>query len=113
METGRIVAIFLSCLLAGMFREWWIGFQKKQEGKPVNLRKNRKGVYVPWGPVEKLRFAGNAYLIFAFVFSVAMTVIMINGPKWFPLSSPPVENRDAIPGEGPPRLPPRTFTPSH
>lgn len=53
MTSGHL-AIFLGSVIHGALIVAWQAFKKRQSKKPVTM-KLRKGVYVPWGPVEKFQ----------------------------------------------------------
>jgi len=53
MTSGHL-AIFLGSMVHGAIIVAWQAFKKQQARKPVTMRLKR-GVYVPWGPVEKVQ----------------------------------------------------------
>lgn len=55
------LAIFLAVVLKSILAVHWGRFKARQEAKPTPM-KLRKGVYVPWGPVQRIERIGNVAL---------------------------------------------------
>lgn len=51
------LAIFFAVLLKSILAVQWGRFKARQEAKPTPM-KLRNGVYVPWGPVQRIERIG-------------------------------------------------------
>lgn len=52
IRTG--LAIFAGVAIKNILFAWWARYQERKALEPVPLRL-RRGVYVPWGPVQRIR----------------------------------------------------------
>jgi hypothetical protein len=76
MRTALVVAF--STAIAGIIRAWWENFKERKAQEPTPLVM-RKGSYVPWGPVEKIKHYGWKLfrLWFVYVAVLALAVIYV------------------------------------
>ena len=83
MDARTVFAIFASTALAGLIRSWWARFKERKALEPIPLRW-RKGVYVPWGPVQKVQHYGwrftQAWMVYIAVLVAALIYVKLIAP---------------------------------
>lgn len=57
MAMRTILVIFASTMIKAMILAWWDRYKAHKAEDPIPLVL-RGGIYVPWGPVEKVRHYG-------------------------------------------------------
>lgn len=56
------LAIFIAIMLKSILAAQWGRYKARQEARPTPM-KLRRGVFVPWGPVQRIERIGNLGLI--------------------------------------------------
>lgn len=83
MEIRTIIVIFGVVIIKGMILTWWDNFKDRKAAEPTPLS-CRKGVYVPWGPVEKIQHYGwritQVWLVWMAAMILALIYIKIIAP---------------------------------
>lgn len=83
MDARTVFAIFASTTIAGLVRAWWSSFKERKAREPIPL-KWRKGVYVPWGPVQKVQHYGwrltQAWMVYMAVLIIALIYVKAIAP---------------------------------
>ena len=51
------LVIFAAVLMKSLILGWWERFKMRKGGEPISTRLSR-GVYVPWGPVQRVQHYG-------------------------------------------------------
>lgn len=74
MSAAAIIALstFLKSIVIGL----WPEFKKRQRGKEIPM-KLKNGVWIPWGPVEKIRYwAGNIGIAYCLLILIAFSIVI-------------------------------------
>jgi len=84
MELRAALVIAASTFFAGLIRAWWSNFKerKAQESTPLKFR---NGVYMPWGPVEKIKHYGWRFTQLWFVYIGVLVLALIYAKLIAPL----------------------------
>ena len=83
MNTRVILVIFAATTIKALMLVWWDRYKarKAQEPTPLELR---NGVYVPWGPVEKVRHYGwrltQVWMVYMAILILALLYVKLIGP---------------------------------
>lgn len=72
MEIRTILVIFASVAIKGLILSWWGRFKARKALEPTPLAR-RNGIYIPWGPVERV----NHYGIRAFALWAAYIAVLL------------------------------------
>lgn len=82
MSSTHLV-IFLGAAIHGVLIVAWGSYKKRQSQKPVTM-KLRRGVYVPWGPIERIqrfnKFAGYMGMVWFSLLACAILYAWLIGP---------------------------------
>lgn len=74
MRTGLI--IFAGVTIKSMLFTWWEAYKERKAKEAVPL-KERNGVYVPWGPVQRIqRFLHYAFLVWLAYMAVLIVLLI-------------------------------------
>jgi hypothetical protein len=80
--TFRVVAIpFIAAIGHMMLLAWWDRFKAREAEKPIPM-KLRKGVYVPWGRVQRIRRWGDRLTI-AWLVYIALLLVALAWTRLF------------------------------
>lgn len=63
--------------IKGVIEAWWWGLKEREAKKPQVMKMNRKGVYVPWGIVQKIERGINIWLVIWVVYIIGLVAILI------------------------------------
>lgn len=77
------LAIFLAVVLRSAIAEQWRRFKVRETAKPTPMRKV-KGIFVPWGTVERIERLGKILLVFWAIWIVGMLLAL----AWIKLIRP-------------------------
>jgi len=68
---------FISSLLSALIWAWWGSYKIRKSREPIPM-KLRKGVYVPWGIVQKVQhYGGIVSIIYICIFLTALMFALI------------------------------------
>jgi len=70
------MVIFIAVFIKGLILVWWDRYQTRQARRPTPM-KLRDGVYVPWGPVDRIKSAGNMAVKIWLVYMALMLAVLI------------------------------------
>lgn len=83
METRTIIVIFAAAVIKALILSWWGRFKERKALEPTPLAL-RKGVYVPWGAVEKIQHYGwrftQVWMVYIAVLVVALIYVKLIAP---------------------------------
>ena len=81
MDASKFIAIALSVMFAGLARQWWAAYAKREDAKPLELVE-KGGVYVPKVKrVDKLRKAYDvAVWIWIAYMAALLGLLAFHGP---------------------------------
>lgn len=74
LHTALVIAASTTTL--GILRAWWSGFKQRKAQKPTPT-KLRKGVYVPWGIVERVESMLDVALVVWLIYIAALILLLI------------------------------------
>lgn len=84
MDTRTILVIFIAVIAKALILTWWDTYKDRKAAEPTPLVL-RKGVYVPWGPVEKIQHYGwrftQLWMVYIAVLLVALVYVKLIAPN--------------------------------
>lgn len=70
------LVIFLAVTIKAMILSWWDAYKERKSKEPIPM-KLRKGVYVPWGPVQIIQHFGWRFTQVWMAYIVVLVVLLI------------------------------------
>lgn len=83
MDERTLFVIFAAITIKSMILCWWDRFKAREAQEPIPT-KLRNGVYVPWGPVQKIQHYGwrwtQLWMVYMAVLVLALIYVKIIQP---------------------------------
>lgn len=79
-----MIALGIAAVLRGFLLVWWENYKSRKAREPILMKRNRKGVHIPWGSVQKIERAMD---VGAAVWGVSMVLCLL-GLIYFKLIAP-------------------------
>lgn len=84
VDQRTMFVIFVAVTIKAMILSLWVRYKERKAREPIPM-KQRKGVYVPWGPVQKVQHYGwrltQIWLVYISVLVLALIYVKLIAPN--------------------------------